>query len=812
MTETGFSIRCPHCFEWSDWFESHPKDVVLSTTQHQEEVLHGLAKDPLKFSHKKMFVCKDPGGRCPAPFQAFILPDERTAHWFVEQVPTWAIRRAFRLAKTDHKNRWEPYSGIIFCTRPVPRLKHIDLQQLLDPEVLSRALVGISLELNAPITVYAAKVFETDNKSHTYWIPIEGYTKDIRIVPPRYNLFCNACRSAEINFVLTKFEGNSTQQNCSSNVPKNNHCNNDNTPCTKNAWNGCPAFLEARKELHMCYWSDCNLIDRLEKRWASEVFAPEIYETQTCWAGFQEIAAPVVVHEHLIAVAMTGQFVLKKSQVPDNNHLIREYPILEPYRDRLEIARNLLLGNRKPTNERETYTTLFCVSKKEFDEKAKSLTQNTQRLAEVSKPRYRDLRSNSEVAFKEELLGRIEVERGQHDSFRQSVLAILDRMREFWAFKSTYFLEHNLETKKVSMRAFSLKREEPVFFAVPMILGLIEPDLSRSHPLPRLYDRSEKQVCVDPWAARFREIFEKALNYPQLGVPDGRYYFLVLVPFADEIPAFLFAARDEEAVSPLRSHEKGSVSELCQERMLETCSAAIGKLYEFKYQETRESIMAAAWRSFSVRMAHKIDNRLFAARGALRRQREANADFVGIKELGSALERIGLISNDFRRFVTDQPLNVSRTNVEDLIVKEVAVYKQAAPNKRININISGPLPECKWDSVQISQAIGELLENAITYSPPIAAISIETESFTKDSTPMVRITICNEGPGIDYADKKRIFEPFFTTSPEGAGLGLAIVAKIIEAHKGKIDETGEPGKNSMFVLELPAKPEKEEFL
>jgi len=63
--------------------------------------------------------------------------------------------------------------------------------------------------------------------------------------------------------------------------------------------------------------------------------------------------------------------------------------------------------------------------------------------------------------------------------------------------------------------------------------------------------------------------------------------------------------------------------------------------------------------------------------------------------------------------------------------------------------------------------------------------------------------VIDRGAGITPAQMKDIFNPFFTTKPEGVGLGLAIVAKIVEEHGGKIAVESEPGKGSIFCVSLP---------
>ena len=61
----------------------------------------------------------------------------------------------------------------------------------------------------------------------------------------------------------------------------------------------------------------------------------------------------------------------------------------------------------------------------------------------------------------------------------------------------------------------------------------------------------------------------------------------------------------------------------------------------------------------------------------------------------------------------------------------------------------------------------------------------------------------DRGAGIDPKQLDTIFNPFFTTKPEGVGLGLAIVSKIVDEHGGKIAVESEPGKGSIFRVLLP---------
>ena len=317
MSNTGFSIRCPHCFEWSDWPDGDPRTYVLESEDDRQDIIDRLCEDPQAFADHRMLRCQSPGGDCPAPFEAFICPDRDSAHAFVERIPTWALRRAFRLYETDHRSRWKKYSAVIFCTKPVPRQRHLELEKLLDRELLSRAIVGMAEELQAPVTVYAAKYFEVDEEAHKYWIPVEAYSPNTPHIPPRYNLFCEVCRQATIDRLLADFDHAVSPEACPVGFGRDGFCAGGEAACKKGDWNHCPAFLDARNKHGLCYSSDQRIIGELERKWDEGQLKAPRTERWYCWAGFREIAVPIVVHDHLIAVAMSGQIIPDKHNLPD---------------------------------------------------------------------------------------------------------------------------------------------------------------------------------------------------------------------------------------------------------------------------------------------------------------------------------------------------------------------------------------------------------------------------------------------------------------------------------------------------------------
>jgi signal transduction histidine kinase len=78
-----------------------------------------------------------------------------------------------------------------------------------------------------------------------------------------------------------------------------------------------------------------------------------------------------------------------------------------------------------------------------------------------------------------------------------------------------------------------------------------------------------------------------------------------------------------------------------------------------------------------------------------------------------------------------------------------------------------------------------------------------------DGYEAVVVEVADEGPGMppDVAD--RVFSPFFTTKPQGSGLGLSIVRKIVDAHDGSIDLETAPGRGTVIRVTLPVRGSEE---
>jgi two-component system phosphate regulon sensor histidine kinase PhoR len=148
--------------------------------------------------------------------------------------------------------------------------------------------------------------------------------------------------------------------------------------------------------------------------------------------------------------------------------------------------------------------------------------------------------------------------------------------------------------------------------------------------------------------------------------------------------------------------------------------------------------------------------------------------------------------------------NVSMHAIVERAVEtiEIQIHQR---NGKITLNLDAADPNILGDTEHLSNLVNNLLDNAIKYSPEMPFITIST----KNSKGGIILSVEDKGIGMTKAVQSKIFERFYRQSSgnvhdvKGFGLGLNYARSIIEAHKGTITVTSEPGKGSRFEIFLP---------
>ena len=173
---------------------------------------------------------------------------------------------------------------------------------------------------------------------------------------------------------------------------------------------------------------------------------------------------------------------------------------------------------------------------------------------------------------------------------------------------------------------------------------------------------------------------------------------------------------------------------------------------------------------------------------------------------------------DLSRVQDDQLLvDPEPVPVDELIAEAIDRCRQPAAAKQILIAAGGTSGlYLHGNRGQLAAALGNLVENAVNYSPPRTRVAIATRRISSAAVlgeadgELIEISVTDQGIGISEKDRERIFERFYRVDPArsritgGTGLGLSIVKHVAASHRGTVAVWSVEGQGSTFTLRLPA--------
>jgi signal transduction histidine kinase len=213
-------------------------------------------------------------------------------------------------------------------------------------------------------------------------------------------------------------------------------------------------------------------------------------------------------------------------------------------------------------------------------------------------------------------------------------------------------------------------------------------------------------------------------------------------------------------------------------------------------------------------LAHDLLQPLAAIRGRAQLLQRQLHQPESAERLTQGLERIAQTAADMADQLDDLVaasraemtlvLDRSPTDLGALVRKAVSGIEQTTERHVFRCELPEAMPVGAWDAGRLSRVLNNLLSNAVKYSPNGGEVVVRVRC----EPDWTLLTVEDHGLGIPAADLPRVFEPFHrgrTTARSigGAGIGLASVRQIVEAHGGSVEVASEVGQGSTFTVRLP---------
>jgi signal transduction histidine kinase/HAMP domain-containing protein len=239
--------------------------------------------------------------------------------------------------------------------------------------------------------------------------------------------------------------------------------------------------------------------------------------------------------------------------------------------------------------------------------------------------------------------------------------------------------------------------------------------------------------------------------------------------------------------------------------------ASVVVLRDLESVKTVQSLISysaklAALGSLTSGLAHEVKNPLNAMmlHLALLKERLPTAApevLASLDVVGNEIRRLDRVVQGFLSFARPQELKPKPLDVNALATSVASLVEPEcqAQGIRFTLDLDRTIPDVIGDDDLLRQALLNVVRNAAQAMPSGGVVTIAT-SHDRDA---VRVRITDEGVGIPAEDVEKIFGLYYTSKPDGNGVGLAVVYRIIQMHDGRIDVASEVGRGTTMTITLP---------
>jgi two-component system, NtrC family, sensor histidine kinase PilS len=232
----------------------------------------------------------------------------------------------------------------------------------------------------------------------------------------------------------------------------------------------------------------------------------------------------------------------------------------------------------------------------------------------------------------------------------------------------------------------------------------------------------------------------------------------------------------------------------------------------------RQNERLGAVAELAASMAHEIKNPLASIRSAVEQftsPRITDGDREKLTEMVvRESDRLSRLLSDFIDFARVRVTQNEKVDLRKLVEDAVAVVCQHPDAERGEVRIELDAPDhpvpLTGDGDVLHRAILNLTLNAVQFSPEGETVRVRVDDLRhRSERPRVgverpvSVRVRDRGPGIPEEELSRLFDPFFTTRKGGSGLGLAMVHRAVEAHRGAVVVESPPDGGAEFILYLP---------